>query len=72
MQLVSGRSSARLISSSRPSAQDGSKKQPYYVNMGEDNVMCMAGLYDTYCDAEGVTHYTYTILTVDSSNRLEW
>ena len=52
--------------------QDGSKKQPYYVNMGEDNVMCMAGLYDTYHDAEGAVRFTYTILTVDSSNRLEW
>lgn len=52
--------------------QDGSKKQPFYVNMGEDNVMCMAGLYDTYRDAKGAVHYTFTILTVDSSKRLEW
>jgi putative SOS response-associated peptidase YedK len=61
-----------LGSSWHSAQQDGSKKQPFYVNMGEGNVMCMAGLYDTYRDAAGALHYTYTILTVDSSNRLEW
>ena len=42
-----------------------SKKQPYYVNMGEDSLMCMAGpVWTTYHGADGAVHYTYTILTV--------
>lgn len=58
-------------------SQDGTKKQPYYVSLagaeekGED-LMYMAGLYDSWTDAEGCKRHTYTILTTDSSKRLQW
>lgn len=53
--------------------QDGSKKQPYYISMGEDSVMHMAGLYDVWHTSEGSeTLATFTILTTASSKRLAW
>ena len=51
--------------------QEGPRKQPYYVNTGEGHVMRMAGLFDIW-HAEDGPLYTYTILTTDSSKRLEW
>eukprot|EP00877_Chromochloris_zofingiensis_P004829 jgi/Chrzof1/14347/UNPLg00621.t1 len=52
---------------------EGGRKQPYYVNFGEEDVMHMAGLYDVWkVDAEGNRLFTFTILTVDSSQRLAW
>ena len=53
--------------------QEGSRKQPFYVNTGEGNIMRMAGLFDVWFGAEGESPmYTYTIMTTDASKRLEW
>ncbi|KAL4428602.1 hypothetical protein ABPG77_008914 [Micractinium sp. CCAP 211/92] len=55
--------------------KDGAK-QPYYVHLassegGEEETLVMAGLWDVWDGPEGPMH-TYTILTCDSSKRLEW
>lgn len=52
--------------------QTGSRKQPYYINFGEGELMRMAGLYDCWTGAEGEAMYSYTILTTDSSKQLGW
>jgi len=53
--------------------QEGSRKQPFYVNMGEGNAMRMAGLFDVWSGgADDAPLYTYTIMTTDSSKRLQW
>ncbi|EIE23986.1 DUF159-domain-containing protein [Coccomyxa subellipsoidea C-169] len=53
-------------------AQEHKTKQPYYIHFDGDRVMRMAGLYDSWQDAEGNWLTTYTILTTDSSKRLQW
>lgn len=53
------------------SGVDG-KKQPYYIYLKGDQPMIMAGLYDTWLDANGQRLYTYTILTTDSGKKLAW
>ncbi|KAK9906507.1 hypothetical protein WJX75_003054 [Coccomyxa subellipsoidea] len=53
-------------------AQEHKTKQPYYIYLDGDRVMRMAGLYDSWQDAEGNWLTTYTILTTDSSKRLQW
>ena len=55
-----------------PHLQEHKTKQPYYVHLDGDPIMRMAGLYDSWQDAEGNWLYTYTILTTDSSKRLQW
>jgi SOS response associated peptidase (SRAP) len=53
--------------------QDGNKKQPYYISFGEDSVMHMAALYDVWHTGEDSEVLgTFTILTTDSSKRLQW
>jgi len=53
--------------------QEGSRKQPFYVNMGEGTTMRMAGLFDVWSGgADDAPLYTYTIMTTDSSKRLQW
>lgn len=53
--------------------KEGSRKQPFYVNMGEANAMRMAGLFDVWSGgADDAPLYTYTIMTTDSSKRLQW
>lgn len=52
--------------------QEHKTKQPYYIHFDGDRVMRMAGLYDSWQDAEANWLTTYTILTTDSSKRLQW
>lgn len=53
--------------------QENSRKQPFYVNIGEGSVMRMAGLFDVWSAGDDIAPlYTYTILTTDSSKRLAW
>lgn len=53
--------------------KEGSRKQPFYVNTGEGNIMRMAGLFDVWSgNTEEDALYTYTILTTDASKKLEW
>lgn len=53
--------------------QDGNKKQPYYISFGEESVMHMAALYDVWHTGEDNELLgTFTILTTDSSKRLQW
>lgn len=47
-------------------------KQPYYVHLQGDHVIKMAGLYDSWQDSEGNWLSTFTILTTDSSKKLQW
>ena len=49
----------------------GGAKQPYYINWGEDHLMPMAGLFDVWSQGGGQL-LTCTILTTDSSKRLQW
>ncbi|KAL4434364.1 hypothetical protein ABPG75_000805 [Micractinium tetrahymenae] len=56
--------------------EKGGAKQPYYIQLaspegGEEEPLVMAGLWDVWDGPEGPMH-TYTILTCDSSKRLEW
>lgn len=37
-----------------------------------EEVMYLAGLYDCWTDAEGRKRHTFTILTTDSPQRLQW
>ena len=53
--------------------QEHTRKQPFFVNTGEGNVMRMAGLFDVWTAGnDSAPLYTYTILTTDSSKRLAW
>lgn len=52
--------------------QEHKTKQPYYIHYTDERVMAMAGLYDNWKDAEGNWLTTFTILTTDSSKRLQW
>ncbi|KAL0044513.1 hypothetical protein WJX82_010311 [Trebouxia sp. C0006] len=53
--------------------KEGSRRQPFYVNMGEGQTMRMAGLFDVWSGgADDAPLYTYTIMTTDSSKRLQW
>ncbi|DBA92529.1 TPA: hypothetical protein ACH3X1_002760 [Trebouxia sp. C0004] len=53
--------------------QEGSRKQPFYVNMGEGNAVRMAGLFDVWsAGADDAPLYTYAIMTTASSKRLQW
>lgn len=54
--------------------KQGSKKQPYYIHVGEERVVMMAGLYDQWqgdCNDDAPLQ-TFTILTADSSKPLSW
>ncbi|KAK9817878.1 hypothetical protein WJX72_003558 [[Myrmecia] bisecta] len=55
-------------------AKEGKHKQPYYIHMGtgEGDVIRMAGLFDCWDNGPEGPMYTYTILTTDSSKRLQW
>ena len=48
------------------------KKQPYYVHLTGNELLCMAGLWDVWTDVNGQRLFTYTILTTDSGNKLAW
>lgn len=52
--------------------QEHTGKQPYFVHLEGEAVMRMAGLFDAWKGEEGEMLYTYTILTTDSSPRLQW
>lgn len=54
------------------SSSSSTKKQPYFITFSNGDLMIFAGLYDTWKDANGNLQYTCTILTTDSSKRLEW
>ena len=51
--------------------QEGKEKQPYYIYQEGHDVMRMAGLFDCWHGPEG-TLYSFTILTTDSSEKLQW
>ena len=52
--------------------QEHKVKQPYFIHYSDERVMAMAGLYDNWKDAEGNWLTTFTILTTESSKRLQW
>ena len=52
--------------------QEHTGKQPYFVHLEGEPVMRMAGLFDAWKGEDGEMLYTYTILTTDSSPRLQW
>lgn len=54
--------------------KEGSRKQPYYVHVGEDRVLMMAALYDVWQSSHDPECHleTFTILTTDASKRLAW
>ena len=52
--------------------QENRGKQPYYIHLSTDEPLYFAGLYDSWTQPDGQILYTYTILTTESSKRLEW
>lgn len=52
--------------------KDGTKKQPYYVRLQDDEPLAFAALYDRWERADGDVMYTYTVLTTRAAKRLEW
>ena len=52
--------------------QEHTGKQPYFVHLEGKPVMRMAGLFDAWKGEDGELLYTYTIMTTDSSPRLQW
>lgn len=52
--------------------QEHKIKQPYFIHYSDERVMAMAGLYDNWKDAEGNWLTTFTILTTESSKKLQW
>ena len=54
------------------SGQEGKQKQPYFVHFEGQAVMRMAGLFDVWKGPEDVKMHSFTILTTDSSERLQW
>lgn len=52
--------------------QEHTGKQPYFVHLEGEPVMRMAGLFDAWKGEDGELLYTYTIMTTDSSPRLQW
>ncbi|GAB1316291.1 hypothetical protein MFIFM68171_06501 [Madurella fahalii] len=56
--------------------QGSKEKIPHYVKRKDGKLMCFAGLWDCVQyegeEAEGVKHYTYTIITTDSNQQLKF
>ena len=52
--------------------QEHTGKQPYFIHLEGEPVMRMAGLFDAWKGEDGEMLYTYTILTTNSSPRLQW
>lgn len=53
--------------------QEATAKQPYHVHFGQDSVMVLAGLFDSWeAPGEAEPLYTYTLLTTDSTKPLKW
>jgi len=53
-------------------AQEHTGKQPFFVHLEGEPALRMAGLFDAWKGEDGELLYTYTILTTDSSPRLQW
>ncbi len=47
--------------------KEGKQKIPYYIRVPEDPLFAFAGLYDRWCNPEGVTVSTYTIVTCNAN-----
>lgn len=57
--------------------KEASKKQPYYVHLRpeegqEEKLLLVAGLSDTWQDAEGSVLDTFTLITTAASPRFSW
>ncbi len=53
-------------------AQEHTGKQPFFVHLEGEPALRMAGLFDAWKGEDDELLYTYTILTTDSSPRLQW
>lgn len=53
-------------------AQEGKIKQPYFIYQEGRTAMRMAGLFDVWKGAGESPMHSFTILTTDASERLQW
>lgn len=51
-------------------AEQGSKKQAYYVQLRDAPLFAFAGIYSSWDDGEGMTHSTYSIITSQAPHSL--
>jgi putative SOS response-associated peptidase YedK len=49
-----------------------SRKQPYYISMLDRSILPMAGLWSQWTDNQGITKFTYTVITTAASEQLEF
>jgi len=49
-----------------------SRKQPYYITVPDRSIIPMAGLWNQWTDNQGVTKFTYTVITTAASEQLEY
>jgi putative SOS response-associated peptidase YedK len=48
--------------------KEGKRKIPYYIRLNKSPLFSFAGLYDQWCNPEGVTVSTYTIVTCKANH----
>ncbi|KAK9845254.1 hypothetical protein WJX81_001357 [Elliptochloris bilobata] len=71
-RLLKGHRCVVLLNGFYEWAKEHVGKQPYFIYLEGEPVMRMAGLFDAWKGEDGELLYTYTILTTDSSPRLQW
>ena len=49
----------------------GEEKQAYYIKPSTDQVWGLAGLYDTWKDAEGISLNSFTIVTTEANDMID-
>ena len=49
-----------------------SGKQPYYISKPDQGILSMAGLWSQYADSQGVSVFTYTVITTAANHDLEF
>jgi putative SOS response-associated peptidase YedK len=49
-----------------------SGKRPYYITKPDRNILPMAGLWSQWADSQGVTVFTYTVITTAANHDLEF
>ena len=54
------------------SQKSGSGKQPYYITKPDRSILSMAGLWSQSIDSQGITVFTYTVITSAANGQLEF
>ena len=52
---------------------EGSKKIPYYIQVKDEDIFSMAGIYDVWVNpSTGVIHHSFSIITIDANPLMEY